>query len=582
MKNKKKLITEQSVGKCQNWTSTLLKMMCETGCFPEGITPTTYEGNEMPNFKGQQVGTVPSKNRPGYNAVYFGDYDQTKGGCTVMYYSGDTFDNPLINPATKKPLIKKANCEDMNETLEASYGKDIQTVLNAISAYTKGQVISFYEGQKNPQLISQGWSLIPITQAPGYEKWGGLYDAQLGNRPQRVMVWKKGKYSEYGSNQSEACIKKYTDRGMTKTDKPIGIAGKNYINILDDAACKEYFDGPVYFMVDYSNLTPKKTVNELNALNTKMQGAGTNKEDCRKFISLYYDAYEKKMAITQVTIDNYKSVMRSCKTNHKYIYPWINKSLTDIEYKGRVTTSTGEELDYSLQGGKTVAQESLNVLKQTIKENLIKTIENKKRILTEESKIVKNRLLIITENRGLKTKKQKDKFCSDLLSEMIYFNKQGFNKELINEQLWDMLKGVFGNGAEGVMQTFKEYIGSWLVDNLTPIETDGWLGQLIITSVGNLDFADIPKLTNCDFLTKFLAKNISETMIKKVQTSSEVTGTFYDILRNSIVETMEQSDLGQKLEKGLVEIICPLLSGVKTKMDTAADKLKQGAISAAA
>ena len=43
----------------------------------------------------------------------------------------------------------------------------------------------------------------------------------------------------------------------------------------------------------------------------------------------------------------------------------------------------------------------------------------------------------------------------------------------------------------------------------------------------------------------------------------------------------EESALGQKIEKGLVEIICPLLSGVKSKMDTATDKLKQGAISAA-
>ena len=164
---------------------------------------------------------------------------------------------------------------------------------------------------------------------------------------------------------------------------------------------------------------------------------------------------------------------------------------------------------------------------------------------------------------------------------MIYFNKQGFNKELINEQFWDVLKGIFGNGAEGIMGTFKEYIGSWLVDNLTPIEPDGWLGQLIITSVGNLDITDIGKLTNCDYLTKFLAKNISETMVKKLQVGADMRNPLFDVMRNAIVETMEESALGQKIEKGLVEIICPLLSGVKSKMDTATDKLKQGAISAA-
>ena len=226
-------------------------------------------------------------------------------------------------------------------------------------------------------------------------------------------------------------------------------------------------------------------------------------------------------------------------------------------------------------------KESTVKLKNLIKENLIKTKENKKRMLIEEHKIVKNRLIIISENRVLKTKKQRDKFNNELLSEMIYFNKQNFNKQIINEQFWDVLKGIFGNGAGAIMDTFKEYIGSWLVDNLTPVDPDGWLGQLIITSVGNLDISEIGKLTNCDYLTKFLAKSISETMVKKLQTESDMRNPLFDVMRNAIVDTMEESSLGQRIEKGLVEIICPLLSGVKSKMDVATDKIKQGAISAA-
>lgn len=581
MKKNKKLITEQSVGKCQTWTNALLKMMCETGCFPEGISPTTYEGNEMPSFKGQQVGSVPSKTRPGYNAVFFGDYDQSKGGCTVMYYSGDTFDNPLINPATKKPLVKRANCEDMNETLAASIGPDVKIALDSISAYTEGQVVSYETVYKNPNLISQGWELIPLTQAPGYDTWGAIIGRQLKSRPEMVMVWKMSGAKQYQKDQSADCVTEYTNLGYVKSQKPIGKAGFLDVNLKEEPNCGGYFKTDYWMTLDLTKISDQQLIGKLDTDFNKLKN-GLNKGDCRSFISSYSTAYDKQLAISQRNLDRYKPIVSQCKRQYNYIFPWINSKLKDLEYAKVINSTTGEPLDYSLQGGRKVAQESLNMLKQTIKENLIRANETKKKVLTEETKIVKSRLLIITENRSLKTKKQKDKFCSDLLSEMIYFNKQGFNKELINEQLWDMMKGIFGNGAEGIMQTFKEYIGSWLVDNLTPIETDGWLGQLIVTSVGNLDFADIPKLTNCDFLTKFLAKNISETMIKKVQTSSEVTGTFYDVLRNSIVETMEQSDLGQKIEKGLVEIICPLLSGVKTKMDTAADKLKQGAVSAAA
>jgi hypothetical protein len=198
-----------------------------------------------------------------------------------------------------------------------------------------------------------------------------------------------------------------------------------------------------------------------------------------------------------------------------------------------------------------------------------------------ESKIVKVRLSIISENVVLKTKKQKDKFFDELLSEMVYLNSQGFDKQVINEGFWDALKGLFGHAPDGIMEYFKEYIGKWLVEHLTPMDPEGWLGNIVITSIGNLAIGDIPKLTDCNFLTKLISKSVAEGTVRKLTHEKGLEGPFYDILRNSIVDMLEETSLGSKIEEGLGNVICPLLGGITTKMNSATDKLKQNALSAA-
>ena len=58
-----------------------------------------------------------------------------------------------------------------------------------------------------------------------------------------------------------------------------------------------------------------------------------------------------------------------------------------------------------------------------------------------------------------------------------------------------------------------------------------------------------------------------------------MTGPFYDILRNSLAEMVENSDFGQSVERNLSTLICPLLGGVKTKIETATDKMKEKVLS---
>lgn len=224
------------------------------------------------------------------------------------------------------------------------------------------------------------------------------------------------------------------------------------------------------------------------------------------------------------------------------------------------------------------AESTKNNLKKLIRESLLEIKENKKKSILGESKIVKVRLSIISENVVLKTKKQKDKFFGELLSEMAYLNSQGFDKQVINEGFWETLKGLFGHAPDGIMEYFKEYMAKWLVNNLTPMDSEGWFGSMIITGIGNLPIGDIPKLTDCNYLTKWISKTAAEGTVRKLTHEKGLDGPFYDVLRNSIVDMLDETSLGSKIEEALGSFICPLLGGVKNKMEATTDKLKQKAL----
>jgi len=226
----------------------------------------------------------------------------------------------------------------------------------------------------------------------------------------------------------------------------------------------------------------------------------------------------------------------------------------------------------------TRTNESTRKLQNLIRESLLETKKTKEKNVLSEGKIVKARLSIISENVNFKTKKQKDKFFDELLSEMVYLNSQGFDKQVINEGFFDMLKSLLGHTPDGVMEYFKEYMGKWLVEHLTPMDSEGWFGSMIITGIGNLPIGDIPKLTDCNYLTKWISKTAAEGTVRKLTHEKGLDGAFYDILRNSIVDMLDATSLGSKIEEALGGVICPLLGGVKNKMEKATDTLKQKAL----
>lgn len=225
--------------------------------------------------------------------------------------------------------------------------------------------------------------------------------------------------------------------------------------------------------------------------------------------------------------------------------------------------------------------ESKTKLDTLIKENLQKLSEEKNNNLLAETKIIQTRTKILTENRTLKLKQPREKFFNEIISEALYLESQGFDKQLIKEEFWDTLKGMFGqHGSEAIFGTFKEYMGKWLLQKLTPVNPEGWIGSIVVAAIGNLHIDDLSKLTDCNFLTKKLASSIGEGIARKIQHDKGYDGGISDIVRNGLFSAIDNTEMVKSLENGLAKLICPALSGVKSKLEDKAQKMKTMAVQA--
>ena len=225
--------------------------------------------------------------------------------------------------------------------------------------------------------------------------------------------------------------------------------------------------------------------------------------------------------------------------------------------------------------------ESTNLtIKNVIKENLNKVKNEKLRTYSVESKIIKNRASIIVESPMLNTKPQQKRLFNDILTESIYLNSQGFSKHIIQEQFFDTLKGFFGNeDYDAIFDTFKEYMGEWLVSKLTPLHPDGWMSKSIINSIDEVKVNDIEKLLDCSYLTKTISKSIVDGSVGKLEKDNKLDGGLYDMVRNNLFDYVNGNDFLNKLESDITKILCPLLNGIVEKLEDAHDEIREKGMS---
>ena len=298
----------------------------------------------------------------------------------------------------------------------------------------------------------------------------------------------------------------------------------------------------------------------------------TSRKDCRAAIKTLFNA-DKNPGITYFTNDSdiilFKNTAKKCSQQGMN----FTKGILGV----------GDELDYLLnKRGRFGLMESKKInLKGIIKENLIKTQENKNRLL-QESNIVKTRLNIILEGKTFKTKKQVDDVYVTILSEMIYLHKQGFNEDIIAENVdsvFGALGNIFGSGINGVVATFKERGVDFILEKLG-LSKNNFLKNFLVTALGNTDIKDVPKLfSDCDFLTKKIAESIPEAYLRKLEYDKGMGNIFMDTVRNSLYDVIKNSDFADKVESRISGIVCPLVQQMTGKFSDHLSGMKSSLIS---
>ncbi len=218
-------------------------------------------------------------------------------------------------------------------------------------------------------------------------------------------------------------------------------------------------------------------------------------------------------------------------------------------------------------------------LSSIIKENLNLISKLKKKTLTEERNIVKNRFSVLTEGRDIKTNIEKNSFADDIILEMFELRSQGFETDVISEGLFDMIGGLFGAAGGGIGQIIKEKMATWLISKLG-LSTDGYLSNFIIVAFGNLPLSDYGKLTDCKFLSELITTSVVESIALNVEKKSGKDGVFMDLLRNIAGDYFKDSSVENKISGFLEGMICPLMGGIKGKMKDAEEEIKANIVGA--
>ena len=572
-------------------------LACVYGCIP--ATGKYKTGIMIPGQNKQNAVVLPAKQPVGeYKYVVLSEPNAETG--SMMAYMTSDEQNSVFLKTNKQGLetlwYGNKSCQDLLPNINPAQSAPAKQVITQLQTYFKDTatgkpyIVDWETGNNDPNAIQGGWQPMKLSdfiqqQLANKPELASYYKAVEGQRNSPTMIWYKGgAYSEFYGNQSDtgrdAWIKNSGlpwKAGKCQAGTEATCTSKNLKDPKDNPYTYKEFTQDVFVHMDNADATGDQVLKMLQDAFTAVN-TNNDKQTCKPLLQAYAQAYEKGVQLNPQTVDAYKVAVNTCRSRFNYLLG-VKDKLFDNELQ--VNAIKGKT-NYSLGSGATrVQRESLEnrQLKNLIRESLLDIKRTKKKINLAESEIINNRIKLISEHRTLKTRPQKDKFFNELMMEMAYLNSRGYDSQLINENFLDMLKGLFGTAADSTLQYFKESIAKWLIEKITPMDPNGWMANIIIAGVGNVPIGEITRLTECNYLSDVLTKSIVEGAVNKYKNEQGLTGPFYDILRNGVIEMLEDTKFGQVVEHAIGELVCPLLGGIKDKMGSAADSMKKGALS---
>lgn len=209
-------------------------------------------------------------------------------------------------------------------------------------------------------------------------------------------------------------------------------------------------------------------------------------------------------------------------------------------------------------------------IKKALNEQLVK----QKKLFTER-KIVGKRLKMIAESYNLKnykylTENEKTKLSFLILKEVSFLSKEN----LINEQLMDFLKSIFGTLLPSGVETIAERIVNSILGSLGLKDT--YFRKVLVSALTTNPSELISALKDCKSLTKVIAKSLAEGMAMQLQQSQNLGGGGYDYLRNILGDVLLDQPVIASIEDKISGKICELYNKFSGKSKSVLNTLGGG------
>jgi hypothetical protein len=543
-----RILKEQATQPTNNDRDKLYKAL-QAGCFPQWLT-----NGQFGKLGGKSV--YYGKNSKGEDIVFYADMTaQNMKTKEKRYWACEAItNNPLLSTFGIDPKLDK---ETLTKTLKG-VTSELQNYIN------KGAVSNVFK-QWNDLLTSTYPDVLPILNTTDFpddlkqkDKDGNFIEPKLVDLilPSNDIL--STQYSQVPALDRDKGWKNvmiYLPKGKTK-DLQAGKAGGIK---LDATGCRTILGQYLGAALQYNagvETTPIPQLREFRQQLVKCDGSGQ------------FDSFDGFREDETATVKNKLSPygLINTKINKRQVFRILAGKTKYLKAPSPYIIGLNESTDLTI--------------KNVIKENLNKVKSEKLRTYSAESKIIKNRASIIVESPILNTKPQQKRLFNDILTESIYLNSQGFSKHIIQEQFFETLKGFFGKeDYDAIFDTFKEYMGEWLISKLTPLHPDGWMSKSIMNSIDDVKINDIEKLLDCSYLTKTISKSIVDGSVGKLEKDNELDGGLYDMVRNNLFDYVNGNDFLNKLESDITKILCPLLNGIVEKLENAHDEIREKGMS---
>jgi len=180
--------------------------------------------------------------------------------------------------------------------------------------------------------------------------------------------------------------------------------------------------------------------------------------------------------------------------------------------------------------------------------------------------------------------KPHDIICENFYNEILKLNRNGISPEdvslfleskteLLGEQTaslggLNLSQGIFG----GLWETIREKLYGWI---LSKFGVEGELKKYLSQSLANVNFVDLPKLMNCNFLAPVITKGVIEYAIRRAGTSfTGMEGTFEQVFGNSLDNLLDNTEFYQDVLHQVTNTICGPLGEKRSHVQDAINNVE--------